>query len=47
MGYNYFPIADDVYVEGEDGEIRIGEQDEPEDVDVSQAVDVIEEDVES
>lgn len=31
-------FADDVYVQGDDGEIRIGGQDEPEDVDVSDAV---------
>jgi len=30
-------FADDVYVEGEDGEIRVGGQEEPEDVDVSEA----------
>ncbi|GAB3019889.1 DUF6149 family protein [Natronobiforma cellulositropha] len=33
-------FADDVYVEGPDGELIVGGQDEPEDVDVSQAVGV-------
>lgn len=31
-------FADDVYVEGEDGEVRVGGGDEPADVDVSDAV---------
>ncbi|MGA9401927.1 DUF6149 family protein [Haladaptatus sp.] len=33
-------FADDVYVEGDDGEIRVGGFDEPEDVDISDAVGV-------
>jgi len=33
-------FADDVYVQGDDGEIRVGGQDEPEDVDISDAVGV-------
>ncbi|MFC4248987.1 DUF6149 family protein [Natribaculum luteum] len=39
-------FADDVYVEGPDGELRVGGQDEPEDVDVSKAVGVDEDDLE-
>ncbi len=39
-------FADDVYVEGSDGELRVGGQDEPEDVDVSKAVGVDEDDLE-
>ncbi|GKZ13002.1 DUF6149 family protein [Haladaptatus sp. T7] len=33
-------FADDVYVQGDDGEIRVGGQDEPENVDISDAVGV-------
>jgi len=37
-------FADDVYVEGADGEIRVGGQDEPADVDPADAVESIESD---
>jgi hypothetical protein len=37
-------FADDVYVEGPDGELRVGGQDEPDDVDVSAAPGVTETD---
>ncbi len=37
-------FADDVYVEGDDGEIHIGGQEEPDDVDVSDAIGVDERD---
>ncbi|WP_435155042.1 DUF6149 family protein [Haladaptatus sp. DFWS20] len=33
-------FADDVYVQGDDGKVRIGGQDEPKDVDISDAVGV-------
>ena len=39
-------FADDVYVEGPDGDLRVGGQEEPEDVDVSEAVGVGEEELE-
>ncbi len=38
-------FADDVYVEGPDGELRVGGQDEPDDVDVSEAPGVDDADV--
>lgn len=40
-------FADDVYVEGADGEVRVGGQEEPAEVDVSDAPGVDEEDVEA
>ncbi|MHC3439245.1 DUF6149 family protein [Natrialbaceae archaeon A-gly3] len=39
-------FADDVYVEGPDGDLRVGGQEEPENVDVSKAVGVDNEDLE-
>ena len=39
-------FADDAYVEGPDGELIVGGQDEPEDVDVSKAVGVSDHDLE-
>ncbi|ADB62168.1 hypothetical protein Htur_3304 [Haloterrigena turkmenica DSM 5511] len=40
-------FADDVYVETEDGDLVVGSQDEPDDVDVSNAVDLEDEDIEA
>jgi hypothetical protein len=40
-------FADDVYVQGPDGEIRVGGQEEPADVDVSKAPGVSEDDAEA
>ncbi|RKD98340.1 DUF6149 family protein [Halopiger aswanensis] len=40
-------FADDVYVENEEGELVVGGQDEPDDVDISQAVGVGEDDADS
>ncbi|WP_276279434.1 DUF6149 family protein [Halorussus caseinilyticus] len=40
-------FADDVYVEGPDGEIRVGGQDEPEEVDLTDAPGVSDEDAEA
>ncbi|WP_135823887.1 DUF6149 family protein [Halorussus ruber] len=40
-------FADDVYVQGPDGEIQVGGQDEPDEVDVSQAPGVSDEDAEA
>jgi hypothetical protein len=40
-------FADDVYVEGPDGEVRVGGQEEPDEVDVSHAPGVSDEDAEA
>ncbi|PSP55116.1 hypothetical protein BRC82_07310 [Halobacteriales archaeon QS_1_67_19] len=40
-------FADDVYVEGPDGEVRVGGREEPEDVDVSQAPGVSDDDAQA
>jgi len=40
-------FADDVYVEGPDGEVRVGGRDEPDDVDLSQAPGVDDENAEA
>jgi hypothetical protein len=40
-------FADDVYVQGPDGEVRVGGQEEPDEVDVSQAPGVSDEDAEA